>query len=175
MSSAFPKPSSRDEAVSLLAPALGEEKARETVDAAAAVLQLSSGEWAPAQLRALFAHVSMESGLVGITARVVSRRLRMSTGGSVTSALSTQSAPASGPRPLQPNRKPVDAIADLLAQALGVEKARREVDKAARAAGLGDLVDFNESLKLLELMAREPGLVGIAAQFAKTRLHLLSW
>ena len=38
-----------------------------------------------------------------------------------------------------------------------------------------DRVHFTEALTLLEHLTHEPGLVGIAARFAKTRLHLLTW
>jgi hypothetical protein len=175
-----PEQTSRDEAIALLAPALGEEKARETVDAAASALGLGPSGWSSSQMRGVFAHISMESGLVGITARVVARRLKHVSDvhaipPSSGHVAAVPAPPPSANRTFETSRKPVEAIADLIAQALGVEQAKREVDRAAQALGYGDLVHFSEALKILEHLAKEPGLVGIAAQFAKTRLHLLTW
>lgn len=173
---ALPKTSSRDEAIGLLAPALGEEKARATVDAAASALGLAGVDWSTAQFRGLFAHVSMEAGLVGITARVVARRLKLIS--DVHAAAAPAVAPSgafSGSRPVETSQKPVEAVADLLSQALGADAAKREVGRAARTLGYGETIHFSEALKLLDHLTSEPGLVGIAAQFAKTRLHLLTW
>ncbi len=211
MSVPLPQTTSRHEAIGLLTPALGEEKAQSTVDAAASALGLSADRWSSAQLRGVFAHISMEEGLVGITARVVSRRLRPAVeaadrsapqraersaversspgrgapdgnppDGNVheRSAVFPRLAPAAGGpgmRVVVTARKPIEAVAELLGQALGADSAMHEVARAARALGLGDTVHFSEALQLLEHMTHEHGLVGIAAQFAKTRLHLLTW
>lgn len=170
------KTTSRDEAIGLLAPALGEEKARATVDGAARVLGLGTSEWSSAQFRGVFAHIAQEPGLVGITARVVARRLRHSSDvHATTGAHAAPLAATNGQRAVETAAKPVEAIADILAQSLGAETATREVERAAKALGYGDMIHFSHALKILEHLTREPGLVGIAAQFAKTRLHLLTW
>ena len=170
------KTTSRDEAIGLLAPALGEEKARSTVDAAVGVLGLTAPEWSSAQFRGVFAHIAQEPGLVGITARVVSRRLRHASDVHATTGAHQAPALTSGSqRAVATAAKPIEAIADLLAQALGADAATREVDRAAKRLGYGEMIHFGEALKLLEHLTHEPGLVGIAAQFAKTRLHLLTW
>lgn len=64
-------------------------------------------------------------------------------------------------------------LAKLLAQALGNEKAVDAVSKAAQKLGLRrERFDKNEALSVLEQIAQTPGLVGITARFAKSRLHL---
>lgn len=64
-------------------------------------------------------------------------------------------------------------LAKLLAQALGNEKASDAVNKAAQKLGLRrDVLDKDQALSVLEQIAQTPGLVGITARFAKSRLHL---
>ena len=64
-------------------------------------------------------------------------------------------------------------IARLLSQALGNEKANGTVNKAAQQLGYRrELLDKNQALTVLEHIAQTPGLVGITARFAKSRLHL---
>lgn len=64
-------------------------------------------------------------------------------------------------------------IARLLSQALGNEKAHGTVNKAAQQLGYRrELLDKNQALTVLEHIAQTPGLVGITARFAKSRLHL---
>ena len=64
-------------------------------------------------------------------------------------------------------------LAKLLAQALGNEKASEVVQKAASKLGIRrDPLDKGQALSVLEQIAQTPGLVGITARFAKSRLHL---
>jgi hypothetical protein len=64
-------------------------------------------------------------------------------------------------------------LAKLLAQALGNEKALDAVSKAATKLGIRrDPLDKDQALSVLEQIAQTPGLVGITARFAKSRLHL---
>lgn len=64
-------------------------------------------------------------------------------------------------------------LAKLLAQALGNEKASDAVNKAAAQLGIRrDPLDKDQALSVLEQIAQTPGLVGISARFAKSRLHL---
>lgn len=62
----------------------------------------------------------------------------------------------------------------LLSQTIGEEKARDVIETAAVSLGLS-LVDGlvgGEVLALLDEIARSPGIVGITARFAKSRVHL---
>lgn len=189
--------SSRQEAIGLLAPALGEEKAREVVATAARALGVDGDEWTTAAMRSLFELVAKEPGLVGITARVVTRRIRL--GGAspgftdhgatpmpTPGAFGPTHAPAppppftgavphAGPEVAATASKPWESVSDLLVQALGPQGARTAVEHAVHALGLGRTLTYGDALKVLEHIAREPGVTGIAARFAKTRLHLLSW
>jgi hypothetical protein len=64
-------------------------------------------------------------------------------------------------------------LAGHLSQALGQEKALAEVQAAARELGLSPLgVRRQDALAILDRIAGAPGIVGITARFAKSRLHL---
>lgn len=66
-------------------------------------------------------------------------------------------------------------LARLLAQSLGHEKATDAIHRAAHALGIRreiDVLDKSQALAVLEQVAQTPGLVGITARFAKSRLHL---
>lgn len=60
-----------------------------------------------------------------------------------------------------------------LSESLGDAKATEVVSSAAAQMGLG-LVDYDreQTLRILERLADEPGLVGIVARFAKARAIL---
>lgn len=64
-------------------------------------------------------------------------------------------------------------IADLLASTLGAEKALEVVDAAVNRLGLGAVsgdLSLDQSLSILDDLSRAPGMVGITARFARTRL-----
>jgi len=63
-------------------------------------------------------------------------------------------------------------LAEMLSDNLGNEKAGALVAEAASKLGLGAEMSQDQALDVLERIAIEPGLVGITARFAKTRLHL---
>jgi hypothetical protein len=64
-------------------------------------------------------------------------------------------------------------LVDLLGRSLGADKAAEAVNVAAQELGLGELLSRDEALRLLEHVARQPGIVGITARFAKSRVHLV--
>ena len=65
-------------------------------------------------------------------------------------------------------------LAALLSQNLGMEKALELVGVAARELSYGTELSMEQGLEVLERIAVQPGLVGIAARFAKSR-GLLRW
>ena len=68
---------------------------------------------------------------------------------------------------------PRQTLTDMLARSLGNETAARTVDTAAQAVGAGERLSRDDALRVLEQIAREQGIVGIAARFAKSRVHLV--
>lgn len=66
------------------------------------------------------------------------------------------------------------AIARLLSHTIGEEKAEQAVRDAARDAGLppSRALTHAQTIDLLERIALTPGIVGVTARFAKSRLHL---
>jgi len=67
-------------------------------------------------------------------------------------------------------------LPDLLAQTLGNEKAKAAIDGALEELGLGrpTRITMEQALAVLERVAATPGIVGVTARFAKSRLHLAS-
>ncbi len=64
-------------------------------------------------------------------------------------------------------------LVKLLSSSVGEEKATEAIVQAAQRIGIGaDEFDRDQALKVLETIAETPGLVGITARFAKTRVHL---
>lgn len=64
-------------------------------------------------------------------------------------------------------------VIKLLSQALGHEKATDVVAQAAFRLGIRrEILDKSQALSVPEQIAQTPGLVGITARFAKSRLHL---
>jgi hypothetical protein len=64
-------------------------------------------------------------------------------------------------------------IVDLLSTSMGEERATALVDDAIAKLDLDrDHVTTTEALDVLECIALEPGVVGITARFAKSRVHL---
>ena len=68
----------------------------------------------------------------------------------------------------------LEALARLLASSLGEEKAGEAVRAAARELGIvaARPVNFQQALEIFENIAQTPGIIGVTARFAKSRLHL---
>jgi hypothetical protein len=66
-------------------------------------------------------------------------------------------------------------VAGLLAHSLGMEKAVELVSSTVVRLGLpsSGSLSREQTLEVLTEIAKEPGLVGISATFAKSRLHLM--
>jgi len=66
-----------------------------------------------------------------------------------------------------------DRLVVLLSGTVGEEVARDTVQDALSALGRDPrLLDRPAALEVLEHIAQRPGLVGVTARFAKSRLHL---
>ena len=65
-------------------------------------------------------------------------------------------------------------LIDLLSRSLGAEAAAAHVHRAAAALQVGAEMSVNDALNVLETLAAEPGLPGIAARFTKARV-LMTW
>jgi hypothetical protein len=63
-------------------------------------------------------------------------------------------------------------LAAILSRSLGDDAAAREVGRVADGLGLPQEISALEALQILDGLAAEPGILGIAARFAKARVHL---
>jgi hypothetical protein len=63
-------------------------------------------------------------------------------------------------------------LAKLLSASMGREKAEECISEAAASLGLGGTFGHDDALRVLEAVATQPGIVGITARFAKSRLLL---
>ncbi|MGE0784961.1 MAG: hypothetical protein AB7S26_04675 [Sandaracinaceae bacterium] len=79
--------------------------------------------------------------------------------------------------PSAPAESGIDAtqLAGLLSPSLGDEKARAAIRDAMRSLGIQATAKMSTELALdvLEQIARTPGIVGVTARFAKSRVHLM--
>jgi hypothetical protein len=74
---------------------------------------------------------------------------------------------------LEERRFPRSELVQLLSPAIGEEKAEEAIVAACLVLALGaDAFDRDQALDVLEAIAQSPGLVGITARFAKSRVHL---
>jgi hypothetical protein len=60
----------------------------------------------------------------------------------------------------------------MLSRSIGEEAATVAVVRAADSLGLGHELSIDAALRVLEILANEPGLVGVAARFSKARAHM---
>lgn len=64
-------------------------------------------------------------------------------------------------------------LVELLAPSLGEDAAQEVVERACETSGLTSMeLTRDEALRVLEVVAEQPGLVGITARFAKSRVLL---
>ena len=150
------------ELIAWMSPAVGREKAGEIVAQELLAQHVFVEPFPRTTARSILEAIAKMPGIIGIAGRVAMTRLEA--GGTVDGVRS----------PLRRPTRPLTLLVDLLAPTIGQEHARRVVEETARLLGLHETIDFDEALALLERIAVQPGVVGIAARFAKTRIHL-SW
>lgn len=148
----------------LLATALGDARATEVVTTALRTLGLPEEPLDHEAAKRVLNHVSTVDGIVGVTGRVALTRLQFGANGS-------GSVPAIAART---ELRPLSVVAGLLAQNVGEERAQRLVEETASTMNLPAQIELDQALALLEKITRMSGVVGVAARFAKTRIHL-SW
>ncbi len=68
---------------------------------------------------------------------------------------------------------PCAELVRLLSPTLGQKKAEALISEAAESLGLrADIFARSDALRVMEKIADQPGLVGVTARFAKSRVHL---
>ena len=147
--------------------ALGGEKAASVVAAAIAALRLSPQAMDAAGARRVCEHLAAQGGLVGITSRVALSRLQL---GTPTSTSATMPAVTPNKRTL--TRRPRSFVTALLTATLGEERATTLVRETADAMRLPNELELDQALALLEAITKMSGVVGVAARFAMSRIHL---
>lgn len=65
-------------------------------------------------------------------------------------------------------------LATMLSNSVGQERALEAVAAVCTARALGEILTTDEALTVLEELAQQQGVIGIAARFAKGRA-LLTW
>jgi len=162
--------------VSLIAPALGKEKGEELISAAARSFGYSTDTLDIERALQILGSLESNPGIVGVAARFAKSRLLSRTNQSSSSIqLPAIDAPAERAEPVQKGvaRLPAREIVKLLAATLGTEKARETLAAALAHFQLADgPLDQTQTLALLDHIAKEPGIVGTVARFAKARVIL---
>lgn len=162
----------RDELARLLASALGQEKADEVVTSAAHALGFAGSSHTIEEARAILERLATTEGLIGVVARFALSRGDVDA--LVESAPASEARPSASPeRPSKSPRADVVDLLPLLAPALGTEKARDATTAVATRLGLdARCLTREEALTVLDELAREGGIVGVVARFAKARFLL---
>ncbi len=158
-----PRAYRRSELEALLSAALGLAQARQVVADTFLALRLGSVQFDDVVARRVLARIAASEGLIGIAGRIALTRLD-----------GARSSSGTMPAPARPSKRSLVLVSSLLAPTLGEERAETLVRELARSLALGDEIDLDQALMLLEHVAQMPGVTGIAARFAKTRIHL-SW
>ncbi len=148
----------------LLCASLGFENATTVVHETMTELGIAEAVLDHATAKRLLEHLSQRPGLVGITGRVALSRLDVAKGSSAVAAAVGGTS----------DRRPLEIVIALLKPTLGEERASALVRETAAIMDIGGDVDLDQALGLLERIARAGGVTGVAARFAKTRIHL-SW
>lgn len=171
----------RQDVVTRLAAVVGEERAAELVTESLAALGVTG--WSDAIADRVIDKLAATPGLVGAAAR----RLRAPTSARATapslerpvfatSATSPHRDPAphapTPPEGLTSGSPTFVKLTAMLGASLGEAKARALVEEAARRRGITrESLGHEDAFLILEDLAREPGLVGTVARFAKARAH----
>ena len=185
----------RAELVLALAPSLGDEKSAEVVTAALDKLGFDGQVLEPTQVDAVLDLLAGEQGLVGVAARVAKQRSRvfsddpnMVLSGESSSATrrslwprgidprlyeSSTSLRAPSVPPTGPQRVRVKDLVRMLAPSIGDVRGEEAVRGALARMNLeGAEISQDQALEALEMLAKEPGVVGVTARFAKARMLL---
>jgi hypothetical protein len=145
---------------SLMAASVGAPRAQEIVGETLLQLGIAASGFDAETARLVLGRIGEQAGLVGITARVAMSRIELA-------SRTSSSHPAQDKK-----KRPLSFVAGLISATVGEEKAEQIVETTAGSMGLKRNVDIDEALKLLESIARTSGVVGVAARFAKGRIHL---
>jgi enoyl-CoA hydratase/carnithine racemase len=150
----------------LLAPAVGNEKARELVLDTARQFGYTGEELSFEQAANLLELIGKSPGVVGVAARFASKRIGNRP------ELDFRQKPAAPP-PTASANVTLSELVEVLSKSLGKEKAEDVVAAAAKQLGIiDDAVPKEKALSILERLASQPGITGVAARFAKTRFIL---
>jgi hypothetical protein len=176
------RPITKHECAVLLASALGQDKSDEVVATAARGAGIVRTAYTADDVRAIFDKLVKAEGLVGVVARFAVSR------GDVDKLMAK--APKTPPpvqigrpqfrvgatAPPPPARAPMERVdlMNLLAPALGAEKARDAIEQAAARRGVDVSTGLSHTgaLAILDEMTKVEGIVGVVARFAKARFLL---
>jgi hypothetical protein len=111
--------------------------------------------------------LAADTGVLGAAARYARVRAARLSGN-----MRAASPPSSRPKP-QPTAT-ASQIAELLTPSLGEEKSHEVIKAALDRRGIpAEGIAYAQALDVLDDLAREAGIVGVTARFAKARLILL--
>ena len=152
--------------VALLAPTLGKEKARETVQQAIRRLSIDDNSSNQEDAKRIVQELLSFGGAIASAAKFADSRLpEVNVVNQVAMNLVKETSNS--------NQIPLDTLVGLFARALGDAKAKELITTTATAARVRFPCTNLEAQKLLDLIATQPGLIGITARFAKARILLI--
>jgi hypothetical protein len=162
----------------LLAPTVGWEKSQEAVAATVRRLGLDEDELEPDQVTRVLEDLSLEEGIVGVTARVLLTKVSKNS----TSRPDMAPPSATVPPPSVPSDDApasvrlaatigVHEVIGQLAPLLGADRAEAAIHATLRKLGLPrERIDHEQAVRLLDDLGHQDGLVGMTVRFARTRV-----
>lgn len=165
----------------LLAPTLGWERSVDVVGATVRRLRLDAEALGPDDIISVLEDLGHEPGIVGVTARFALSRSTTSRMNIVAAAPSSESSePPPPPASTPPDSRAaavlvttlsVHEIVAQLAPMLGLDKTEAAIHTCVTRLGLPrDRLDHEQVERLLDDLARQEGLVGMTARFARGRV-----
>jgi len=162
--------------VALLAPMLGWERSEELVGAAVRRLRLDESALDPEHVVSILEDLSLEEGIVGVTARFMLSRGQGSARGDLPPS-SKPPAPSIAPPPDSSSAAVlattigVHEVVAQLTPLLGADKTEAAVQAGLRRLGLPrERLDREQAGRLLDDLGHQDGVVGMTVRFARGRV-----
>lgn len=175
---------SRERLQVVLAETLGWEKSREVIDRALAELGIEDTPiLQQSQVEQLLDHLGGAHGLPGVAARFARRRLDPGTpslpqipvGVRDPSFVDEEVDTTQMRRSIADDiRIEIDDLVELLSPSIDVVTSRAAIQRTVAALGLASNSTWSlaQGMAIMELLSKEPGLVGVVSRLGKARLRL---
>ena len=149
-----------NDVIALISPTIGNEKGESVLRSAARALGIRPEDMTRREAREVLEKVGGEPGVVGLSARLASSRV-------TTLASEAPRAPSMRVHGHYTRTQ----LVGMIEQSVGRDKSERLIAEAALEQGIeGERLTAAQAMDVLELLAEQPGIVGVTARFARVKL-----